>query len=187
MRATGARAEPDPVDQLDLETGAPSSGGLVRTGPGSAAPADTRAAQSLRPHSLLPVTLVSIVSALAVATYGVETGRKSVAMVGFAFTALVAAVMAVRARTAIRAEIRSREVCDRSLAKSERARAGLRLANERLQRRNADLQAFQFAVVQGFDVIDERTQGRLKELVEEAGEELAALVDVAIDEPTEDP
>lgn len=185
MRATGARAEPDPVDQLDLETGAPATGRLARTGPASAAPASARAAPSLRPHSLLPVALASIVSALAVAIYGVETGRKSVAMVGLAFTAFVAVVMAVRARTAIRAEIRSREVCDRALAKSEHARGELRLANERLQRRNADLQAFQLAVVQGFDVIDERTQGRLKELVEEAGDELATLVDDALDDPTE--
>jgi hypothetical protein len=131
------------------------------------------------------VTLVSIVSPLAVAIYGVETDRKSVAIVGLAFTALVAVVMAVKARAAIRAEIRSREVCDRALAKSERAREELRLADERLQRRNADLQAFQLAVVQGFDVIDERTQGRLTELVEEAGDELAALVDDALDDPTE--
>jgi flagellar biosynthesis/type III secretory pathway M-ring protein FliF/YscJ len=131
------------------------------------------------------VTLVSIFSALAVAIYGVETGRNSVAMVGLAFTALVAVVMAVKARTAIRAEIRSREACDRALAKSERAREELRLATERLQRRNGDLQAFQLAVVQGFDLIDERTQGRLTELVEEAGDELAALVDDALDDPTD--
>ena len=71
------------------------------------------------------------------------------------------------------------------MAESERARAELRLSNERLQRRNADLRAFQLAVVQGFDVIDARTQGRLKELVEEAGDELAALVDDALADPTE--
>jgi hypothetical protein len=184
MRATEACAEPDPVDQLDLETGALATGRLASSGPASAAPAATRAAQSLVPP-LLPVTLASTVSALAVATYGVVTGRKSVAIVGLAFTAFIAVVMAVRARTAIRAEIRSREVCDRALAKSERAREELRLTNERLQRRNADLQAFQLAVVQGFDVINERTQGRLKELVEETGDELAALVDDALGDPTE--
>jgi hypothetical protein len=141
----------------------------------------------LAPHAPLPVALVSIASALALAVYGVETGRKSVAILGLALTALVAVVMAVRARTAIRAEIRSREVCDRALAKSEHAREELCLANERLQGRNADLQAFQLAVVQGFDLIDERTQGRLKELVEESGDELAALVDEALDDPTEGP
>src|SRR5687768_3282552 len=117
MRATGARAEPDPVDQVDLETGAPATGRR----PASATPAAARPAPSLGPHSLLPVALVSIVSALAVSIYGVETGRKSVAVVGLAFTALLAVVMAVKARTAICAEIRSREVCDRALAKSEHA------------------------------------------------------------------
>ena len=103
---------------------------------------------------------MSIVVALGVGIYGIETDAKSVALVGLAFTALVAVAMAVRAGTAIR-------------------------ANERLQRRNADLQTFQLAVVQGFDLIDERTQGRLKELVEEAGDELAALVEDALDDPTE--
>ena len=76
-------------------------------------------------------------------------------MVGLAFTALVAVAMAVRARTAIRAELGSRHVSGRALAKSERVCEELRLSNERLQRRNADLRAFQLAVVQGFDVIDE--------------------------------
>jgi len=103
---------------------------------------------------------VSIVVALGVGMYGIETDAKSVALVGLAFTALVAVVMAVRAGTAIR-------------------------ANERLRRRNADLQTFQLAVVQGFDWIDERTQGQLKELVEEASDELAALVEDALDDPTE--
>jgi hypothetical protein len=86
------------------------------------------------------------------------------------------------ARTAIRADIHSRKVCDRALARCERAREELRLANERLQRRNADLQALQLAVAQGLEVINERTQGRLQELVEEAGDELAGLVDDALDD-----
>jgi hypothetical protein len=107
-------------------------------------------------------------------------------MVGFALTALAAVVLAAMARTATRADIRSRKVRDRALARSERAREELRRANERLKRRNADLQAFQLAVVQGFEVINERTQGRLQELVEEAGDELAGLVDDALDDPTED-
>ena len=184
MRATGARAEPDPVDQLDLEirTGAAK---LARRERASSAHAPARAAPSLGPHSLLSVTLASYFVAIAVAIYGVEMGQKSVAMVGLAFTALIAVVMAVRACTAVRAEVRSRDVCERALAKSERACEELHLANERLQRRNAELQTFQLAVVQGFDWIDERTQGRLKELVEEAGDELAALVEDALDDPTE--
>ncbi len=156
MRATGARAEPDPVDQFDLETGT-GAGRFARSGP---PPAAARAAPPHGPHLLRSTTLVSIVVALGVGIYGIETDAKSVALVGLAFTALVAVVMAVRAGTAIR-------------------------ANERLQRRNADLQTFQLAVVQGFDWIDERTKGRLKELVEEAGDELAALVEDALDDPTE--
>jgi hypothetical protein len=39
------------------------------------------------------------------------------------------------------------------------------------------------AVLQGLDVIDERTQGRLWELFEETGDELAELVDEALADP----
>jgi len=102
--------------------------------------------------------------ALGVATYGVETDRKSVAMIGLTATAGVAAAIAVSAR------------------KSIRAQNELHVANEELRQRNADLQAFQLALEQGFDVIDERTQGRLTELVEDVGDELAALVDETLDD-----
>jgi hypothetical protein len=85
-----------------------------------------------------------------------------------AATALVALVMALRVR------------------RSERARQELHLANERLWRRNAELDAFQVAVVQGFALIDARTHGHLSELVEEAGDELAELIDDALDDPSED-
>jgi len=131
------------------------------------------------------VTLIANGLALGLAAYGVETDRKSLAMVGLAVTALVAVATAVGARKSIRTGKHSRGALDRALAESERARDELGVAHERLQRRTADLQAFQLAVVHGFDLIDERTQGRLTELVEEAGDDLAALVDDALDDPTE--
>src|SRR5438477_9532138 len=92
MRATGARAKPDPVDQLDRETGS-GTGRFARSGP---PPAAARAAPPHGPHLLLSTTLVSIVVALGVGIYGIEMDAKSVALVGLAFTALVAVVMAVR-------------------------------------------------------------------------------------------
>jgi hypothetical protein len=55
-------------------------------------------------------------------------------------------------------------------------RSELELANERLLRTNANLRMLQIAVGQGFNLIDERTQGRLRQIVEEAGDHLAALV-----------
>jgi hypothetical protein len=54
-------------------------------------------------------------------------------------------------------------------------------ANELLQRKNAELETLQLAVTQGFNFIDERTEGRLRELVEQAGDDLAALVEETFD------
>jgi hypothetical protein len=77
--------------------------------------------------------------------------------------------------------VRQLELFDEALAESERARAELLAANERLRRSNADLRRVQRHVAEGFAVLDERTDGRLRELVEQAGDELAALVDRIVD------
>jgi len=100
-----------------------------------------------------------------------------------AAAAAAAVAMAVGARASIREAARTSEVLNRTLAEAERARDEILITNERLQRRNAELQALELAVEEGFDWIDERTQGRLRDLVEEAGDELAALVDEMLDAP----
>src|SRR6266536_12869 len=167
MRSTGAHVDLDPGDRLDSEAEEPAAHVLVGTEPTlPPRPADGAALPAGNREPLL-VKLIAIAVTLAVAAYGVETERKSVAIVGLAATALVALVMALSAR------------------RSERARQELHRANERLRRRIAELDAFQVAVVQGFALIDERTHGRLIELVEEAGDELAELVDDALDDPSE--
>ena len=102
-------------------------------------------------------------------------------MVGLGASLAIAVAMALRARDSIRAVERSSEALDRALAESEHARDELHIANAKLQRTNADLRTLQIAVTQGFNFIDERTHGRLRELVEEAGDELAALVDDTLD------
>jgi hypothetical protein len=68
-----------------------------------------------------------------------------------------------------------------AVSESERARAALTLANKKLRRSNTDLQQLQDATADGFAVLDEHTQGRLRELIEHAGDELAALVDLVLD------
>jgi hypothetical protein len=85
-------------------------------------------------------------------------------MIGLVVTAVVAAAAALRAN------------------RSTRVRDALLEANGNLRRRNTDLEAMHQAVLQGLDVIDERTQGRLWELFEETGDELAELVDEALDD-----
>ena len=102
--------------------------------------------------------------ALAAASYGVETNNRTIAMIGLVVTAVVAAAVAFRAN------------------RSTRVRDALLEANGNLRRRNTDLEAMHQAVLQGLDVIDERTQGRLWELFEETGDELAELIDEALDD-----
>lgn len=99
---------------------------------------------------------------LGLTTYGLVTDRRGVALIAVAATLAIAVAMVGRARTSLRA--------------AERKRVELDRANALLQQRNASLRTMNLAVKQGFDVIDERTQGRLRELVEQAGDDLAAIV-----------
>ena len=159
----------DPIDRLDSEAEGPAVRMLAAgTEPALAPRPAERAALPAGTHELLLVKLIAIAVTLAVAAYGIETERKSVAIVALAATALVAAAVALRAH------------------RSARASEELHRANERLQRTNAELHAFHLGVIEGFALIDERTHGRLTELVEEAGDELAELIDDALDEQSED-
>jgi hypothetical protein len=182
MRST-SRLEPDPVDRLIPEGEEPAT---ARSKPASVSGHAALRAPSPGPHALLLASLTAIGVALGGATYGIESDQESVAMVCLAAAAVLGLALGVIAQTSIWAGQRTCEALDRALFRSERAREELRVANERLQRRNAQLQTLQLAVEDGFDWIDERTEGRLRELVAETGDELAALVDEALDEPTED-
>jgi Mg2+/citrate symporter len=128
------------------------------------------------------VILAVIASTLGATTNGLISVSRVVTIVGLAGCITVAVAMTLRARDSIRAAERSSELLDRALAESERAQDELRIANEKLQRTNVSLRTLQVAVAQGFNLIDERTQGRLRELVEEAGDDLAALVAETLDD-----
>ena len=123
--------------------------------------------RSTSSHGALPATLAVIALALGVATVGVETDREALALLGLGATGLLAAALAA------------------SASRSMRRRDELRAANKELQRRSAELEAQQLAIESGLDVIDVRTQGRLRQLVEESGDELAELIDEALDESDE--
>ena len=74
---------------------------------------------------------------------------------------------------------------DDAIVHSECARGGLSVATDRLQRKNAELKTLQISVAQGLRVRDKRTQGRLRQVVEAAGNDLAALVDEAFEGETD--
>ena len=126
-----------------------------------------RTRRSASGHASLPATLAVIALALGVATFGVETNRDALALLGLGATGLLAATLAASASSSVR------------------RRDGLRAANTELQRRNAELEAQRLAIESALDAIDDRTQGRLRELIEQSGDELAELVDDALDESSE--
>ena len=65
------------------------------------------------------------------------------------------------------------------LAESERTRE-LPVANETQRRASAELAQLQRATADSLGALDQHTQGRLRELIEHAGDELAALIELVL-------
>jgi hypothetical protein len=117
-------------------------------------------------HRSLPATLALVALALGVATFGVATDRDALTLLGLGATGLLASALAA------------------SAGRSMRGRDELRAANRELQRRNADLETRRLAIGKALDLLDDRTNGWLYELLEIMGDELADLVDESLDEST---
>lgn len=133
-------------------------------------------------RAVLLVSLAAISITLGVATHGLISDRRNVALIGILASITIAVAMVIRARDSLRTVERSSELLDSVLTEAERERARLDLANARLQQTNVSLRMIQLAVRQGFNLIDEQTQGRLREVVEQSGGDLAALVDETLEE-----
>ena len=131
----------------------------------------------------LLVTLAAIALTLGVTTYGLMTDRREVALIAVLASITIAVAMVIRARDSLRSAERSSELLDSALdrigAQESRTR---RRQRPTADRRTPSLQTIHLAVAQGFNLIDERTQGRLRELIEQTGDDLAALVDERIEE-----
>ena len=123
---------------------------------------------------------VAVVVALAVATYGLAAGRSRVVLIGFGSGLAIAIAMTLRTYNTLRKAQRSLDLLNQVLAESQQARRDLTATNVKLERKNLELRMVQIAVAQGFTLVDERTQGRLREIVIQAGDDLAALVDESL-------
>jgi hypothetical protein len=124
-------------------------------------PGDERKFRLLAAAALLPEGAITLT--LGVATYGLLADRRGVALVAVAASLAIAVAIAVRARSSLH------------------ERVELDRANASLQQTNAGLRAVNVAVTEGFNLIDDRTQGRLRELVEQTGDDLAAIVAERLD------
>lgn len=128
-------------------------------------------------RAVLLLSLAALGLTLTVAGYGLMIDARGLTTVGLVASVSIGAAMALRARAAIRSAESAYTRLDRSLADIERARDDLSLANEELARANVRVQAMQIAHAELLNLADERTHGRMRELIEEAGTELADLLE----------
>jgi len=128
-------------------------------------------------RSVLLVALIGLILTLATAWYGLFTGSSLLVIVGLVMGAWIGVAMALRARGSIRTAEEAYGRLDAALADSERARDDLSAANEELARANLELRTMQVAMADLLNFADERTHGRMRELIEDTGSELADLLE----------
>jgi len=126
---------------------------------------------------VLFASLGALAGSLSIAAYGELAGRETAALLGMAATAWIGAAMAVRARDSIRTAETAYSRLDRALVEAERTRDWLREANDELARANAQIQAMHIAFADLLNLADERSSGRMRELIEDAGDDLAELLE----------
>jgi hypothetical protein len=112
---------------------------------------------------------------LAVAGDGVVSGNRIVTVTAIIAAAVIGMAIAVRAGCSIRGVEAAYRRCDRALAESEDIRDALVLANEELAEANIRLRTAQVGFGALLTLTDERTDGRLRELLERTGEDLAEM------------
>lgn len=136
----------------------------------------------------VPVLLLSLCAlavTLGVTSYGLLTNSSALALVGVASAVLIGVAMAFRARDSIRTAEDAYIRLDRALVDVERARDRLEESNEELARANARVQAIQIAHAELLNLADERTDGRMRGLIEETGSDLAEILAEELDRARE--
>lgn len=127
------------------------------------------------------LALAGLVLSIAVAMYGAVEGSGLLIATGLISSAVVGVAMALRARDSIRTAETAYERLDRKLAGSERLRDELAAANHGLAQANLEMQTLQVATADLLNLADERAGGRIRDLVEDTGGELAELLEQELD------
>jgi hypothetical protein len=126
---------------------------------------------------VLLVALTGLLLTLGTALYGLAADKPAVALVGVAAGAWIGAAMAFRARSSIRTAETAYDRLDEAHRDSERSRDELAAANHELARANVELRTLHVAMADVLNLADERTHGRMRELIEDTGEDLAGLLE----------
>jgi hypothetical protein len=108
-----------------------------------------------------------------VAGYGLAIASLGVAIAGVGSCVAIGVAMAFRATGSIRTAEAAYRRLDRALAETENAR-------DQLARANVEIQTVQIAFGDLLNLADERADGRLRELIEATGQELAELLEEGI-------
>jgi hypothetical protein len=127
-------------------------------------------------RGILFAALGALAVTLGVAFYGHFTDHGAVFGVGLLTSGWIGAAMAVRARNSIREVERAYADLDQAHLALERAHDDLAEANDELARANVEIRAVHAGFENLLVIADERTHGALRELIEEAGEDLAAFL-----------
>jgi hypothetical protein len=122
---------------------------------------------------VLYLALSAIAVTVGVAFYGNATENEGVLTAGLAASVWVGAAMALRARLSIRELEGAYADLERAHLALERANDELAEANQDLAGANVQIRAMHAAFEDLLVIVDERTDGALGELIEEAGEDLA--------------
>jgi hypothetical protein len=132
-------------------------------------------------RTLLLVSLGTLLAALGVASYGALNGVTALTFIGLLAGVTIGAAMAFRARDSLRTAEQAYAQLDLAMIESERSHDALVVGNEALASVNAELRVTQAAIVGVLNLADERTDGRLRKLIEDTDGELAALLEQLLD------
>lgn len=128
-------------------------------------------------RGVLLAAVGAFVLTVGVTSYGLLEDSRALTVVGLVASVSIGIAMALRARDSIRTAESAYGRLDRELADAERARDQLANANEDLARANVQIQAVHIAYADLLNLTDERTHGRVRELIEDAGGELAEFLE----------
>ena len=122
---------------------------------------------------VLLVSLGGLLLSCGVAGYGLTIGSRGLAIADLASCLAIGIAMAFRATDSIGSAESAYVRLDRALADTEKTR-------DDLARANAEVRAIQIAYAELLNLADERTEGRMRELIEDTGFELAAILEEEI-------
>ena len=128
-------------------------------------------------RSVLLAALGGLLLTLGTAFYGLLADSSVLVIVGVVMAVWIGVAMALRARDSIRTAEDAYRRLDEALADSERSRDDLATGNEELARANLELRTMHVAIADLLNLADERTHGRMRELIQDTGDELADLLE----------